>query len=132
MGRISYEHPDWVQSVYWEFDPVEGWDSFHQGLDQLVDHTENCAEPFFLIFHPSGDVPKGNPIPHMRRIIQLSKQNDMVIQTIIIMKSNWLIAQTFAKLLNKLMALEPEVKLVFSVEEAHSVHEKQLTARQSK
>lgn len=132
MGQITYEHPDWAHAIHWEFNPQDGWDGFHLGLDEIVNHAENTQEPFFFIFNPAGDVPKGNPIPPMRRIIQFSKKNSMVIQTIIIMDSNWLIAKTFAKLLNKMMSLEPEVKLAFGLDEARKIHRKSLEVLQNK
>ena len=132
MGQITYDHPDWARSIYWKFNPAEGWGGFHQELDEIARYANNAKEPFFIIFEPTGDVPKGNPIPPMRRIIQFSKQNSMVIQTIIIMESNWLIAKTFAKLLNKMMSLEPEVQLAFGSDKARSVYEASFAALQNK
>ena len=61
MGQIIYEHPDWEQSVYWEFDPDNGWDGYHKGLDEISEHARNVENPFILVFHPAGDMPKGNP-----------------------------------------------------------------------
>lgn len=121
MEKIVYNHPDWEQAIYWPFNPKDGWEAYHHGLDEISDYAKN-AEPFILVMHPEGDVPKGNPLNHMRRIIQFSKTNAKVLQTIIIMEADWVFAKTFARVINKIMALEPEVKLVFSVEEAHDVH----------
>jgi len=131
MGKI-YEHPDWSGCIYWEFDPVDGWEGYHQELDQIAERAKNATEPFIIIFEPSGDIPRGNPITHMRRIVQVSKSNKMITRTIIMLESNWFIAKAFANLLNKVMLLEPEVKLVFGIDEARKVYEATLLADQKK
>lgn len=119
---ITYDHPDWERSVVWEYDPGGGWEAYHEELDSIVAHAEETKTPFFLIFLPGGDVPKGNPMTHMRRLVQFSKSKGQIIHTIIVMGTTWIVARAFVKTLNRFLSLEPEVKIVFSMEEARQVY----------
>lgn len=131
MGQIIHNHPDWQQGIYWQFNPKDGWTSYHQGLDEITEYSKETDKPFILVFHPSGDIPRGNPMHHMNRIVKISKTDEKLLQTIIIMESSWFLAKAFASVLNKIMSLEPEVKLVFSLEEAKATYANTLATQES-
>lgn len=130
MGYIDYENPEWGQSLYWQFDPRTGWEGYHEQLDEIVAYAKTASEPFILVFHPQGDVPKGNPMNHMQRIIKISKNEKNILQTIVIMQSSWFVAKAFVRIINRVMSLEPDVMLIFSMEEAKAIHAKTLAEQQ--
>ena len=119
---ISFDPLEWEQSVYLPFNPADGWEKYHEALDDLTHYAAEVTEPFILVFHPAGDVPKGNPMTHMRRIVTMSKTNPKILKTIIVMDNTWIFAKAFVRILSSIMDLEPEVKLVFGMEEARRVH----------
>lgn len=130
MGKIT-QNSDWERSIYWQFDPINGWDGYHIELSEVSRIIRENPEPQILIFQPAGDVPRGNPVVHMRRLVNLSKTEPKIIKTIIIMGQDWFIAKAFVNLLSSLMSFEPEVKLVFSMDEARAEHQQTLAAMQS-
>lgn len=133
MGEIR-EHPQWSHCIYWTYDPQAGWEGYNRDLDDVIDLVQSKApDKLILLFHPSGDVPRGNPIiKNMRRLVDFSKADNNLVQMIIIMQSHWAIGRAFADLLTRLIGLEPEVKLVYSMDEAQATYNNTLASISNK
>lgn len=65
------EHPR--PYIFLAFTEAVDWGEFDQAVTELYNEIKTQAEPFYLIFLADNirALPKGNPIPHFRRILAL-------------------------------------------------------------
>lgn len=113
-------HPEIPRCLYWVYEPETGWYGYNTELDRLMDILSHEAEPVYLILHPQGDIPSGNPIPHMSRIVKIARDDPMLIKVYVIMDSSWSLAKIFANVINRVVGFGTWVELVGSYDEAVS------------
>ena len=58
-----YQDSTHTDLIWMEFDG-KSWDDFNELLSELIELTKTLDTPYCLIFDPSVDMPKGNPLPH--------------------------------------------------------------------
>lgn len=100
MSSLSLD-PERSDLLWMAFDG-QSWDDFNALLSDLMNLTKDLPEPYCLIFDPAHDMPKGNPLPHIRRMMRYM-ENEPKFEHMIAIVPGWMkIAATFARLVLQL------------------------------
>lgn len=121
MPHIQHD-PELEQLLWWNYDPRTGWDGFNLQLNDVRDTVLNSHRPLVVFFNPLGDMPHGNPIPHIQRLVRICADNDNFLRFVAIVPVNMTIAQTFAKITTKALRIDQHVDVVYRQEDALNIY----------
>jgi hypothetical protein len=89
-------------NLVWMIFDDKSWDGFHYLMDDFVAFNKETTEPIVLVFYPRVDMPKGAPLPHIRRMVKYLGEHPEV-ETMITVLPKWMkIAKLFANLSMKI------------------------------
>lgn len=93
---LLYADPDYPDLFWMEFNGPT-WDEFNLLLSDLTQLSRERQAPYSLIFYPSVDMPRGNPMPHLKRMMRVMDE-DPHFEHMIAIVPDWMrIAATFAR-----------------------------------
>lgn len=100
------------------------WNEFHELLLEIEKYTEQRDTPFYLMFQPTIDMPKGAPFPHMRRILEIVNKEPKILHLIVVVRSSMIIAKQFAAIAAKIFPQQMKLaSIVTSTEEAYALYQ---------
>lgn len=102
--------------LWWDLEETD-WDLFHNHLSEISHIIEDRETPFVVIFRPSGDMPKGSPIVHLKRMIRVCS-HEKVIRLIIVAPQAMRFAWAFVSATSKILGLDQYSDIVTNEEEA--------------
>lgn len=94
--------------IWMAFDGAS-WDDFHVLLAELKALTNTRTQPYCLVFDPSVDMPKGNPLPHIRSMLRYMESEPKFAYMVAIIPSWMKIAALFARVVLQMFG---EVKVL--------------------
>lgn len=100
MSRIYFD-ANRKDIIWFEFDGPN-WDVYNEKLSELIALARQSETPICFIFEPSIDMPKGNPMPHIKRTIKIVDEEANIAQMFVILPKSFAIAKIFAQLTQKL------------------------------
>ena len=115
------KHPDLV----WLKFEGPSWDEFHELMNQFETWTRETQAPFYLVFYPTIDMPKGSPLPHIRRLIKFLNAEPKIRYMITILPKNMIIAKGFANLATRLFPGQTmQSTIITDVDEVYAIYRK--------
>lgn len=126
MGTFS-TNAQYNNLIQWEGAGPEGWNQYHADIDDIARFIDdNADETYYLIFKPLGDLPSGNPLTHMKRIIYLPEKHQNLKRVIIIVPGAWPMAKAFIAIVSRVMNLNRYVTIVSNEDEAMAEFKKRI------
>lgn len=105
--------------LHWHYDPNNnGWTGFNVDLDNIQKMAKETTEPFVLMLAPTGDMPSGNPIPHMQRMATVCGEMPNILRAITIAPNSHIIGNTFARIATRALRIDQHIDIVSSENEA--------------
>lgn len=99
-----YQDTEYQNLLWMDFDGTT-WDEFNILLSQLIELSDDIEEPYCLIFNPLNDMPRGNPLPHIKRMTRFM-EDEAKFEHMIAIVPKWMkIAAMFAKVTMQLIPL---------------------------
>lgn len=97
-----------------------GWEGYNEGLTELYDFLQagdqeggqTASQAYYVIFRPEADVPPGNPLPHMKRLIDMAKDHPRILRMYVVMPRTWPLAKVFARVAGSVFGFGDAVVLV--------------------
>lgn len=117
--------------IWMEFDGPT-WDEFHVLVDELAEMTKARTTPYCLIFVPTVDMPKGSPMPHIRRLMNFMDR-EAKFELMIAVVPKWMrVAAVFTNIVMKMFHKNANEKgaTVGSREEAFAAYAEYHAAKQ--
>ncbi len=113
-----YPDADNPKITRWKFDNRTTWEDFHKGIDGLKEQAQEATEPFSIIVTTTGQMPRGNALSHLKRLIKIVGNYDMIERFVVINHKQNPVGQAFVGMALKLFAQHDKLKIVQSEEEA--------------
>jgi len=123
MSESSFidPHPEIDSCYHWYIVTVtEPWIHFNSHVDQLVEIAEKAEKPFVVIFTAQTDIPSGNPIPHLRRLIKVINQYDVFAGFLMCLPEDMSLARNFMTFVGNLSSWGDKVSFPYSYEDAEN------------
>lgn len=119
MSAIQFD-TNYPRLIRWTFDPDtdSGWNGYNLQLDELRDIINGLDEPHVVIFMPTADMPPGNPLPHIQRLIRVASDLPNLVRVLGIIPNDHRVGQTFAQIAVKAMRLDRHMELLGNEAEA--------------
>ena len=102
----------------WQMDPTTTWNDFHESIDKLKTQAQSAETPFSVIATTTGQMPRGNALSHLRRLIQVVGDYDTITHFVIVNYKQNPIGQAFVGMALKLFSGHNKLKIVTSEKEA--------------
>ncbi|GAB5492246.1 MAG: hypothetical protein Phog2KO_24610 [Phototrophicaceae bacterium] len=102
----------------WGLNRTTTWDDFTECLDNLIIQAENATEAFSIIATTTGQMPRGNALSQLRRLINIVGDYDTINHFIIINHKRNPVGQAFMTMALQLFSKHDKLKIVLSEEEA--------------
>lgn len=106
------------QITRWNLDASTTWNDFHESIDKLKTQAQNTNKPFNIIATTTGQMPRGNALSHLRRLIKVIGDYDVIERFIIVNHKQNPIGQAFVGMALKLFASHNKLRIVSSEAEA--------------
>lgn len=109
--RFDTEHP---QLLRWDFDPsaVDGWNGFNQQLDAVRDIIRESEQPIVVLFTPLKDMPRGNPMIHIQRLMRVATSEPQFVRFIAILPADMRIAEVFGNIAMTALRIDTFAEIV--------------------
>jgi len=117
MERII-KNPENPNLIIWQIRMPMTWDDFHLDLDQIQASARKASEPFTIILHPQGTMPKGDAIAHIKRLIRLVGDSKSIERCVIAVDKSDPVGIAFLNMAIRLFASHNKVRVVKSYEDA--------------
>ena len=105
----------------WEFDKTTTWEDFHQGIDNLKEQAQNTDKTFSVIARTTGQMPRGNALSHLKRLIKDVGDYAVIERFVVINHKQNPVGQAFVGMALKLFSGHDKLRIVQSEEEALSL-----------
>jgi len=117
-----YADSDYTDLIWMEFEGPT-WTEYNELLDSLSQIVEVAVEPLCLIFVPAIDMPGGNPLPHIRRLINFLHPDSKLAEMIVVLPAWMSIASMMLRITAKLFHLNmTHVQVAVSLDEAKALY----------
>lgn len=108
-------HDKHIENLIWWTPGAElQWDGFHVSIDQLCAIADESQLPIIIIMHPTADIPKGSPFPHLKRFLMNVGKHDNIQNVYLVMESKFIFGQMIMKILETLMNITEKFMIVDS------------------
>ena len=102
----------------WALEEGTTWDDFHTGLDQLIEQANDASKPFSVIATTTGRMPQGKALSHLKRLIKIVNENDIIERFVVINNKQNPVGQAFVSMALKLFSWNDKLQIVQSEEDA--------------
>lgn len=105
----------------WALNNTSTWEDFHLAVDQLKEQAKNATGSFCIIATTTGQMPRGNALSHLKRLIKVVGDYDVIERFVVINHKQNPVGQAFIGMALKLFAGHDKLRIVQSEEEAVSL-----------
>ena len=105
----------------WAMDNTTTWEDFHGAIDELKQQAQDSTDSFSVIATTTGQMPRGNALSHLKRLIKVVGDYEVIERFVVINHKQNPVGQAFVGMALKLFAGHDKLRLVQSEEEAMSL-----------
>jgi hypothetical protein len=116
--------------LYWVIFEVASWQEFVLITEDLKTFISEQEHPIYLVFDARSDMPKGNPLVHIKSWLNYVAREPKVLQLILLLHSTQPIAKVFIDVALRVFQRD-KITLVHSRDEVHTAYHK-LASRKSR
>jgi hypothetical protein len=111
-----YQDPNYDNLVHMDF-TGRTWQEFDALVTALMHHVDARTEPCLVIFKPEHDIPTGNPLPPMNRIVRYTANAKNLIHMYAVVPKSFSLGVAFGNIVLK-VTRGARLTIVASYEEA--------------
>lgn len=102
-----------TESLYfWYFENDTTWDELHLQLDELVRIARHAEQPIHIVAFAAQRVPRGNPLPHLKRLIVIVNKHDCIANFVIVNQYVNIVAQRLIRMAMQMFDSSHKLHLV--------------------
>lgn len=117
MNQV-YQDAEYNNLIWMEFEGPT-WDELHTLLSQLAELSKTRGTSYCLVFSPLVDMPRGNPMPHIKRFMKALEADPNYVSMIAVLPRWMVIASAFTRVAARMFGFSAtEATTVTTREEA--------------
>ncbi len=130
MRKVIIERDPTHENILWIQTPGDNitWDDHHVAWNDLADYATRAESPFYVIFQPTHDIPKGSPLSHMKRLVDIAKSQPNILELVIVLDRSMPLAKMFVRVLAGVFSFGKSVKIVNTLNDAMAVIQDDVSA----